>query len=87
MRRTLVGEEKTLGPDHGNTTVTLLDLAGLLNEQRKYEEASLLYKRALPVAERMWGKEDSWVIECSEEYFDLLERLKETPDEAQSSSS
>lgn len=86
MRRTLAGDEKTLGPDHGNTLITLLGLAELLNEQGRYEEASLLYKRGLPGAAKRSGEDSPWVVWHSEEYSDLLERVKATRDETQSSS-
>lgn len=49
LRRALETREKTLGPNHLDTSTSLLNLASLLKNQGKYAEAEPLMRRALDV--------------------------------------
>jgi tetratricopeptide (TPR) repeat protein len=46
-----------LGPEHHDTGTSLHNLAGLYEQQGKYEEAEPLYERALAISERQLGPE------------------------------
>ena len=47
--------EQSLGPNHYNVTVALNNLAGLSENQARYAEAELLYKRLLAIREKSLG--------------------------------
>jgi hypothetical protein len=46
-----------LGKEHLHTSVTLNNLASMLAEQGRYEEARPLHERALAIREKVLGKE------------------------------
>jgi tetratricopeptide (TPR) repeat protein len=53
--------EESFGPDHPWVAVNLFCLAGLLFTLPRYEEAELLYRRALAIYEAAYGSDDPWV--------------------------
>ena len=46
---------KKNGPDHATTAMSLNNLAGLYDNQVKYDLAESLYKRALAIREKAFG--------------------------------
>ena len=59
LRRALEGKERTLGPDHSDTLISVNNLASLLKAQGKLGEAEPLLRRALEGQERALGPDDS----------------------------
>ncbi len=57
-RQALEVTEKTFGPEHPNTAVSLDYLALLYHSQGRYDDAEPLYKRALAIREKARGPED-----------------------------
>ncbi|MFH1146747.1 MAG: tetratricopeptide repeat protein [Pseudomonadota bacterium] len=55
--RVLVIREKTLGPEHPDTAISLNNLAGLYRSLGDYAKAEPLYKRALAIKEQVLGPE------------------------------
>ncbi len=53
--RALAIVEKTLGPEHPQTTITLNNLATFYYTQRRYAEAESLYLRSLAISEQTLG--------------------------------
>lgn len=51
LRALLAASESRLGPSHRNLRTTLLNLGGVLNEQRKYEQAIPILRRAVELGE------------------------------------
>jgi tetratricopeptide (TPR) repeat protein len=51
-KRALAIREKTLGPDHLVTGLSLNQLEALYRKQRRYVEAVPLYKRALAIRQK-----------------------------------
>lgn len=73
---TLAIREKTLGPEHPDTALTLNNLAMLYSNQGKYEEAVPLYQRALAISEKALGPEHPNTIVIRKNYTNLLQRIK-----------
>jgi tetratricopeptide (TPR) repeat protein len=57
LTRSLMINEKALGPEHPDVATSLNNLAGLYRAQGKYAEAEPLYKRALAIREKVLGPE------------------------------
>ena len=55
FKRALALAETTLGPDHPEVAMTLIRLALLQIQQKRYGEAEPLYLRALPILEKVLG--------------------------------
>jgi tetratricopeptide (TPR) repeat protein len=55
LRRSLIINEKILGPDHPHVAASLNNLALLYKVQGKYAEAEPLYKRSLAIKEKALG--------------------------------
>ena len=53
----LYGQKRTLGKDHPSTLDSINNLAGLLFDQRKYDEAEPLYREALEGRKRTLGND------------------------------
>src|SRR5262249_8583320 len=49
--------EKVLGKDHPTVAIRYNNLAGLLQDQGKYDQAEPLYRRAIETRERVLGKD------------------------------
>jgi len=62
-----------LGPEHPNTAKSLNNLAALYKAQGKYEQAELLYQRALAIREQVLGPEHPNTRTIRSNYFLLLE--------------
>jgi tetratricopeptide (TPR) repeat protein len=57
MRRALVLNEMTLGPEHPDVATSLNNLAGLLKTTNRLSEVEALYRRALAINELSFGPE------------------------------
>jgi hypothetical protein len=55
FRRALEAFERTLGPDHSDSHTSVNNLALLLRDNGKYDEAEPLFRRTLEARERMLG--------------------------------
>jgi tetratricopeptide (TPR) repeat protein len=55
MRRALMIDEASFGPDHQNVAIRLNNLATLLRTTNRPAEAEPLYRRALAIAEKSFG--------------------------------
>jgi tetratricopeptide (TPR) repeat protein len=55
LTRSLMINEKALGPDHPDVATSLNNLAALYRAQGKYGEAEPLYKRSLAILEKVLG--------------------------------
>jgi molecular chaperone DnaK (HSP70)/tetratricopeptide (TPR) repeat protein len=62
--RTVMIREKTLGPEHRDTAVSLADLARCRERQGKYAEAESLFRRALEACEKALGTDDAYAASC-----------------------
>jgi tetratricopeptide (TPR) repeat protein len=69
--------EKRLGSEHPKLATWLNNLAGLYSDQGKYEEAELLYERALAIYERKLGPNHPYTVSTRESYAFLKEVLNE----------
>ena len=58
--------EKSLGPDHPDTAMSLNNLALLYATQAKYDLAEPLYKRALAINEKVLGPDHPNTIQFRE---------------------
>ena len=56
--RALEGRERTLGPDHKDTLISVGNMAALLKAQGKFDEAELMYRRTMESRERTLGPAD-----------------------------
>jgi serine/threonine protein kinase/Tfp pilus assembly protein PilF len=61
LERSLETRAKTLGPDHPEVAVGLIDLAELYRIQGKYEQAERLLNRSLTIREKAFGRDDTQV--------------------------
>jgi len=59
LKQALQAKEQQFGIDHSSIAANLNNLALLLQEQEKYEDAEKLFKHALSIYERVLGLEDS----------------------------
>ncbi len=57
LQRVLAIFEKSLGPEHHDTSRSLNNLAGLYRAQGRYADAKPLYQRALAISEKTLGPE------------------------------
>jgi len=73
--RSLMICEKTLGPEHPNTSESLNNLAELYTVQGKYGEAEPLYKRSLAIFEKFPGPEHPLVAIVCENLAELYKKL------------
>ena len=55
LRRSLMINEKALGPDHPHVATSLNNLAGLYDAQGKYREAEPLYMRSIAISKKVFG--------------------------------
>ena len=55
MRRALAIDEKSFGPDHPNVAIRLNNLAQLLQDTDRLDEAEPLMRRALAIDEKSFG--------------------------------
>ena len=78
-RRALAIAEKTLGPDHPNTAMSLDNLAGLLASKGDYAAAEPLYRRALGIAEKALGPDHPTTRTIRENLDGLRKRGRTTP--------
>jgi tetratricopeptide (TPR) repeat protein len=53
-RKSLSIAEKKLGSDHPETSITINNLASVLDRLEKYEEAETLFRKALSIREETW---------------------------------
>ena len=76
--------EHLLGVEHPDTAISLIDLAGLYGQMKKYAEAKRLYERVLRIYERIVGLEHPKTQIARGEYtalFTLAMQKKEAEDE------
>ena len=59
MRRALKIDELTYGPDHTDVALDLFNLAEILLDTHRVDEAELLYRRALKIDELSYGSTHS----------------------------
>jgi len=64
LRLNLSIRERTIGIEHSDTLMNLIQVAILLQSQGKSSEAEPLFRRALAVRERTLGPEHSDTLEC-----------------------
>jgi tetratricopeptide (TPR) repeat protein len=72
LRRALKGTEKVLGVDHPETLTALTNLALMLRDQGKYEEAEEMNRRALKGEERVLGVEHPYTLNTVANLASLL---------------
>jgi tetratricopeptide (TPR) repeat protein len=81
-QRSLAIDEKTLGPEHPDTSVTLYNLTVLYKGLERYQEAELLIQRSLAIDEKCFGSDHLEVALDLENYADLLQQMHR-PEEAE----
>ena len=54
-RRALKGREKVLGSDHPSTLISVHNLASVLQDQGRYDEAEKMNRRGLKGSEKILG--------------------------------
>ena len=81
MRRGLDIRERRLGVDHPDVAQSLDNLAVLLGEAGRFDEAEPLFSRAIEVLEEALGANHSSVADSLENYAVML-RADERPDDA-----
>jgi len=55
VRETLQTEQRTLGPDHTDTLVTIMGLASVLKKEKRYAESEIFFERTLDGLRRAVG--------------------------------
>jgi len=70
-------KEKLLGQGHPDVGFTLNNLAVLYKTQGKLKDAGLLYRRALDIFEKTLSPDHPKLIECRQNYAQLLKRISE----------
>ncbi|KAI9737602.1 MAG: hypothetical protein M1818_005606 [Claussenomyces sp. TS43310] len=73
LRETLQQMEDALGAGAKDTVWSVWSLAKTLAERRQYDEALVLYPRAMHGIEKMYGSDSHLVQVCNEEYTSLRE--------------
>jgi tetratricopeptide (TPR) repeat protein len=76
VRRALAVDERTFGPNHPNVATCLNNLAALLHDTNRIEQAELLYRRALAIDEQNFGESDPKVATCHNNLAQLLEATR-----------
>ena len=76
--RALAIREKAHGTEHPEVAQSLNNLARLYQAQEAYEQAKPLYERALQILNKIFAPDYQYVQWCSDNYADLLEKMKET---------
>ena len=74
MKRALVIDEASYGPEHPRVATRLNNLASLLQETNRLAEAEPLMKRALAIDEASYGSEPPRVAIQAKEKFQLTNR-------------
>ncbi|KAF2433917.1 hypothetical protein EJ08DRAFT_668566 [Tothia fuscella] len=69
---TLATREKVLGVDHPSTLTSVYSLAHLLGNQRHYDEADLLYRRACTGQKKVLGNNHPSTRACLKHYSEML---------------
>ena len=80
LRRALEIQEKSIGPSHVQTAMTVDELAGVLARRKRYKEAERLYQRAIGILERFDPDTNSDLAGCIERYSALLRDLDRAVD-------
>ena len=75
LTRSLMINEKVLGPDHPDVAQSLNNLAGLYNTQGKYSEAEPLYKRSLAILEKVLGPDHPDVAVVCKNMAELYRKI------------
>ena len=70
--RALAIRENVLGPEHPQTAASLSNLAGLLRDDGRADEAELLFRRVLAIYEKTLGLGHSQTQRCASHYARLL---------------
>jgi tetratricopeptide (TPR) repeat protein len=78
--RALALQEKSLGSDHVNCILVLIQLAGVYVQQDKFADAEALYVRAIAIHERKMPDENVDLAETAEKYALLLRRMNRNDD-------
>ncbi|KAF2195986.1 hypothetical protein GQ43DRAFT_285913 [Delitschia confertaspora ATCC 74209] len=76
-RETLALREKVSGKEHPGTLDSLQLLAYLLQKQKRYVEASILYRRAYKSYEHTFGPQDSRTISCLNNYTAMQQDVEQ----------
>ena len=62
------GRLKLLGEEHNSTLIAALNCAASLNDLKRYEEAKLLLRKAIPVARRVLGEDAQLLLRMRKSY-------------------
>jgi hypothetical protein len=68
--------EKVLGEEHPATLMSMDNLAIVLEEQGKYDEAHTLYQRAISGRRKVLGSDHPYTIKSLKRLSILLEKIK-----------
>jgi tetratricopeptide (TPR) repeat protein len=79
-RWALQGYEKVLGPEHPHTLISVSQLASVLADQGKYEEAEPMQRRALQGREKVLGPEHPHTLTTLHNLAFTLKQLRRVPD-------
>ena len=75
-RRALELRETVLGKEHPNTLTSMSNLAGVLESQGKYEDASTLCQQAFSGYQKTLGEVHPTTLAYSKHYAAMLEERK-----------
>ena len=76
-RQTLELSEKILGTKHPNTLISAWNLAYLLESQKRYQDASVLYQRASIGFQEVLGLSHPTTLACLEYHKSMIELMKQ----------
>jgi tetratricopeptide (TPR) repeat protein len=78
-RRAIEIDERVFGKDHPNVATDYNNLAGLLQDQGKYDQAEPLYRRAMEIFQTKLGSDHPNTVTVRKNYDRLQELKKQNP--------
>ena len=75
-RRALEGREKVLGVEHPETLTSVDNLASVLRDQQRYNDASILYLRASAGFSKALGLDHPTTRKCSYHYSSMIRKMQ-----------
>lgn len=76
FKQVLEQMEEAQGEEHSATLTSMYYLASFLYAQKQYDDASMLYQRAILGFQRLFGDEHPRTLECSKQYASMLEDMR-----------
>ena len=83
MRRALTIDEASFGANHPRVAIRLNNLAGLLQDTNRLQEAEPLMRRALEIFIGSLGREHPNSHTVAKNYFGLLQAMGRTDDKGE----